>query len=148
VSRYDKYDPYNGGTRARLAADWPRADAIAGVPYGVGLDANGRVVKGAGVSGIIGVLILTQNAANPGDVHRAGDVVDIMDLGEIVEWKTTAGVAGVAATNYYATHTTGAIVVGTGGGGRTAPAGTSIIGHTVEGSRLKCRVPLNATAAA
>lgn len=148
MPRYDKYDPYNGGTRARLAADWPRADAIAGVPYGVGLDANGRVVKGAGNTGIIGVLILTQNAANAGIKWMAGDVVDVMDAGEILEWATTAGVAGVAATHYFANATTGAIVAGTGTGGRTAPSGTVLVGNTIEAGRLVCRVPKNQTAAA
>lgn len=148
MARYDKYDPYNGGTRARLAANWPRVDAITGVPYGVGLNASGQVVKGAGVTGIIGVLILTQNAANDGDVHRAGDVVDIMDAGDIVEWATTAGVAGVAGMHYWATATTGVIVVGSGAGGRTAPSGTVLIGHTIEAGRLLCRVAKNQTAAA
>lgn len=148
MPRYDKYDPYNGGTRARLAADWPRADAIAGVPYGVGLNASGLVVKGEGVTGIIGVLILTQNEANAGIKWTAGDVVDVMDLGDIVEWATTAGVAGVAASHYWANATTGAIVVGTGAGGRTAPSGGVLIGNTVEAGRLVCRVAKNVTAAA
>lgn len=148
MPRYDKYDPYNGGTRARLAADWPRADAIDGVPYGVGLNANGQVVKGAGVTGIVGVLILTQNEANTGNVHRAGDVVDIMDAGDIVEWATTAGVAGVAASHYWANATTGAIVIGGGAGGRTPVSGTVLIGHTIEAGRLLCRVAKNQAAAA
>lgn len=148
MSRYDKYDPYNGGTRARLAEDWPRADAIAGVPYGVGLNANGRVVKGAGVTGIIGVLILTQNEANTGIKWMAGDTVDIMDAGDILEWKTTAGVAGVAATHYWANATTGAIVVGGGAGGRTPVSGAVLIGNTIEAGRLLCRVAKNQAAAA
>lgn len=57
MARYDKYDPYSGGYRAFLAADWQAADI--GKPFIVGHDATGKIVKGAGTSGPKGVLVLT-----------------------------------------------------------------------------------------
>jgi hypothetical protein len=135
VPRYDKYEPFANGFRAQLAADWPRADAVGGVPYGVGLDASGKVVKGAGTSGIMGQLILVQNTQNTGIKWRAGDWVDVQTSGEAVEWATTAGVAGVAATNYYIVSATGAIVAG----GAAAATGQIYLGTTVEAERLIVR---------
>lgn len=112
MPRYDKYEPYASGFRAPLAADWPRADAVGGVAYGVGFDAAGKLVKGAGVTGILGVLVLTQASQLSTAKHLAGAWVDVMTSGEIVEWETTAGVAGVVGTNYYIVAATGAIVAG------------------------------------
>lgn len=130
MARYDKYDPMGGGFRAALAADWLTADL--NTVFGVGLDANGRVVKGAGNSGIVGVICLTK-------ARKAGEIVDVMKHGEVVE-ADIAGPAGatatgtVAGTSYSALTTTG--VVGT-----TAPDATHVhVGHTVEASRLVVRV--------
>lgn len=78
MARYDKYEPYAGGFRALLAADYDADDF--GKVVGVGLDANGRVVKGAGTSGLVGVLIINNK-------KYAGDVVDIMTDGEIVDFR-------------------------------------------------------------
>lgn len=140
MSRYDKYEPYANGFRAPLAADWPRADAIVGRAYGVGLNASGQIVKGAGVTGIMGVLVLTQAEQYSGNKHKAGAWVDVMTSGDIVEWATTADVAGVAGTNYYVTAATGAIVAGAA----AAVAGQVYLGTTVEvgtktGARLVVR---------
>ena len=119
MPRFDKYEPLGGGFRARLAAAWAAAD---GVPIAVGLDTTGKVVPGAGTTGILGVCILV--AVN----KNAGDVVDVMTDGEILEMTgfaagvpvtalTTTGVLGVVAED--ATHTR--------------------IGHTVEADRLVVR---------
>jgi len=118
VARYDKYDPISGGFRAALAADWLSADLEK--PIGVGLDTNGKVVKGAGNTGVIGVLCLTM-------LRYAGDIVDVMTEGEIVEVETLT-----AGTAYYA-------VVATGVLSNTATANKRV-GHTVEASRLVVRV--------
>jgi hypothetical protein len=75
VARFDKYEPHVGGFRARLAANWLLADVA--VLIAVGLDANGRVVKGAGNAGCLGVVAL-------GKVRQAGDQIDTMTFGEIV----------------------------------------------------------------
>lgn len=99
MPRYDKYDPKTGGFRAVLAADWLVADLER--VYGVGLDSSGRVVKGVGTTGVIGVLILTK-------ARKAGEIVDVMTSGEIVEFCDTVQVpgkdVGVAGKPYFA-HT-------------------------------------------
>lgn len=115
--RIDKYDGKAGGFRAPLAADW----AGSATAIGVGLDTNGRVVAGVGNTGIVGVLCKPSKA-------YAGDQVDIMTGGEIVEFGGTAG------TTYTAVTTTGVI-------GVTAADATHIkIGRTVEANRLIVRV--------
>lgn len=125
MARYDKYDSKLSGTRAFLAADWLATDLEKVV--GVGLNAAGQLVKGAGVSGIIGVLVLTR-------VIKAGrEPVDPMKRGEIVEFDTTgreraAFAAAVPGTKFYASATDGAVSA-------TATGGI-YIGHTVEKGRL------------
>lgn len=100
MARIDKYDPISGGFRAPILAAIAAAhDGAVGesdAPIAVGLDTSGRVVPGAGNTGVKGVLCLSSKAA-------AGDVVDTMTDGEIVEFGGTAG------TNYYADRTTGVI---------------------------------------
>lgn len=124
MARYDKYEPMSGGFRAPLAADWLEADL--NKVFGVGLDAQGRVVKGAGNTGVIGALVLTK-------VVRANKVVDVMNDGEIVEMDVNhAGI--VAGTNYYfdAAGALTAAAPGAGVGGVRA-------GWTVEATRLVVR---------
>jgi hypothetical protein len=113
IARIDKYDPVGGGFRAPLAA----AYAGAAAPVGVGLDVNGRVVVGAGNTGIKGVICIP-------DARNAGDIVDVMKDGELVDF------VGAAGTNYRVTDATGAIDAGAPGAGQT------YVGHTVEATRL------------
>lgn len=126
MARYDKYDPKAGGTRAPLAAAWAAEDV--GKPYAVGLNNSGQVVKGAGNSGIIGVLVLTK-------AYPAKTVVDPMINGHIVEWAPTAGEPGVdfgtPGTSYYADPATGEIVAAA-----DADPGFVFVGFTVHGRRL------------
>lgn len=126
MARYDKYDPVSGGFRAPLAADWAVADY--GTPFGVGLDATGRVVKGAGQTGVVGVLVVDGRVTAgvlKSEPKKAGDVVDVMTGGEIVE--CTGLVAGDA---YGAVAASGVL----------APtAGLPQVGHTVEATRLVVR---------
>lgn len=113
MARIDKYDPVGGGFRAPLAAAYTGT----ATPIGVGLDVNGRVVAGAGTSGIIGVLCKPDNAA-------AAAIVDVMKDGELVEF------AGAAGTAYTANTTTGAITT-------AAVSATQVkVGVTVEATRL------------
>lgn len=118
MARYDKFEPKAGGFRAPLAGDWNAVDMV----IGVGLDANGRVVPGAGNTGIVGVVCT-------GRTHSAGAIIDTMTDGDIVD----AGL--VAGTVYYASDVDGTL-------GDAAPAagvnGTRI-GHTVEADRLVVR---------
>jgi hypothetical protein len=117
MARIDKYEPVGGGFRAPLAADY----AGSAVPVGVGLDVQGRVVVGAGNTGIVGVLCVP-------DARKAGSIVDCMTDGELVEF------AGAAGTVYHVTDATGAIAAGAAGAGQTR------VGHTVEATRLIVRV--------
>lgn len=102
-----------------MAADLAKTST--GNPLGVGLNSSGQVVAGVGNTGIRGVLCTTRDM-------KAGDIVDVMTHGEIVEMVTvTAGVGVTALT------TTGVL-------GVTAPDATHIaVGHTVEATRLIVR---------
>lgn len=117
MARIDKYEPKGGGFRAPLAAQLTGQAA----PRAVSLDVNGRVVVGAGNTGIVGVLVLPVT-------KPANTVVDIMTDGEIVEF------AGAAGTVYRGVEATGVIEAGAAG------AGQARIGHTVEATRLVVRV--------
>ena len=79
MSRYDKYEPYSGGTRALLAEDFVDPKDF-NKAIGFGLNAAGLAVKGAGNSGIVGIVCL-------GEKFYAGDVIDIMTDGDIVDFK-------------------------------------------------------------
>lgn len=122
MARYDKYDPISGGFRAPLNADW--LDADVGKPFGVGLNSTGKVVKGAGQTGVRAVLVVDAKGL------KAGDVVDCMTQGEIVYSSGDVATALVAGTKYVANTTTGVLATATG----------TEIGYTVELSRLVVRV--------
>lgn len=136
MSRYDKYDPKVGGYRAQLAADWP-ANKVEHV-VGVGHNAQGQVVIGAGVTGVRGVVVLTK-------ARKAGEIIDVMTAGEIVEFgpsdagKVAGTDFGVAGTNYY-TATNGEVTA-------TSAAGKFFVGHTVSGQRLIVRFDASAMTA-
>lgn len=121
MSRYDKYDPKVGGFRAPLAADWLAADV--NELLGVGLNANGEVVKGAGASGLVGVMVLTK-------ARKAGEIVDVMTSGECVEFGFHEDEPTATAGTVYYAATTGLIST-TNTGAR--------VGHTVEADRLIVR---------
>jgi len=144
MARYDKYEPLSGGFRAHLASALTLTGGSIG-PVGVSLNASGLAVVGTGgQSGLVGVLVknasrgpVTQFQTDPSAGipnayapigAQAGDVVDIMTSGEIVDLDITAFPAG---TTMY-THADGSI-------NATATAGTKI-GYTVEAGRLVVRV--------
>jgi hypothetical protein len=137
--RYDKYDPISGGFRAKLAADLTfDTEGSSGVK-GVSLDANGRVVIGTGgQSGLVGVMVKNVplypslgsvaggvNAAVPIG-GKAGQVVDIMTSGEIVD------VPGLIAGNEVYVTPTGVLT--------TTATANFRVGFTVEASRLIVRL--------
>jgi hypothetical protein len=134
LSRYDKYDPISGGFRAPLAANFGYTNSQPDMAHtdlhrmkAVSLDANGRVVIGtAGNSGFVGVMIL-------GEPKAAGQAVDIMTSGEIVEFTLNSGAAAASGTVYTsnADGTYGTTAVG---------AANFKIGQTVEAGRLVVRV--------
>lgn len=137
MGRYDKYDPKVGGFRAPLAADFD-PDNLEKV-LGVGLDSNGRVVVGAGQTGVLGLLVLTK-------ARKAGEVIDVMTSGEITEFgpsdeNSVAGTDfGDPGTVYYS-DAEGIVT-------DTNAAGSLRVGHTVEGQRLIVRCEQTAVSAA
>ena len=134
MARYDKYDPITGGFRAAVAADY--ADADLGKIFGVGIDTNGKLVKGAGNTGVVGVLVVTSKPGRVGPTKEIA-VVDVMREGCITDFCPTDGNVGVdtgvAGTAYYANPTTGEI-------SSTAAAGAIYVGFTVEPGRLEVNV--------
>jgi hypothetical protein len=128
LSRWDKLEPHVGQFRAPLAAAY--TGVVANLEFGkliaVSLNASGQVVIGtAGATGFKGCIILNEAVA-------AGRQVDVVQLGEVVEFTTSAGAAAAAGTNY----TTNA----DGTYGTTAPGASNFkIGFTIEATRLILR---------
>lgn len=132
-ARYDQVEPHVGIVRAALAANLTFSAAGEFGPKGVSLDATGKVVIGtAGQSGLIGVLIknvpampaglaTTQTVVNNWMGGRAGDIVDVMTQGQIVDTTLPAGTKIYSAAN--------------GDLSGTANAGFQV-GYTVEAGRL------------
>lgn len=116
MARIDKTDSAIGVFRAPLNAAYTGAAAA----IGVGLNSSGRVVVGAGQTGIVGIICSPYDKA-------AGDVIDVMTAGELVEF------GGDPATVYTANTTTGVIT------DDAASATQTPIGFTVEGDRLVVR---------
>lgn len=133
MARYDQVEPHVGIVRAPLAAALTfDANGEFG-PKAVSLDANGRVVVGtAGQSGFAGVLVKNVPMVPAGRFTagqivnnwmggRAGDVVDIMTQGQILDTSLPAGSA------IYATPA---------GDLTTTATGNTKVGYTVEAGRL------------
>lgn len=125
MARIDKTESAIGVFRAPLAADYAGSET----PVAVGLDVNGRLVLGAGQSGIVGVLCRPpQNPQTPLLPYKAGLQVDVLTNGELTEF------AGVAGTKYTANTVTGVI-------SSAAASATQIpVGWTVEATRLVVRM--------
>lgn len=137
MARYDKYDPKDGGFRAPLNAAWNATSGPAGVSdlnrvIAVGLNGNGRVVKATTAAAAVGVVVVSA-------AKNAGEIVDIMTDGEIVELDANdiqGATAPTAGTKYYLDATASRLAA-------TAPgAGINgfYVGTTVEAGRLVVRV--------
>lgn len=133
MARIDKSNPINSTFRAHVAVNYPDADL--GKLFGVGLDSAGKVVKGAGVDGIVGVTVVTEK---PGVVGPLRDVsrIDVMYSGEVTDFGPTAGQPGVdfgeAGLAYYCDAA--------GNISKTWAAGSVYVGHCVEPDRLIVKV--------
>lgn len=97
MSRYDKVDPIAGGFRAKLAAAWTATSGPSSVTdlnriLVVGLNSSGQIVKAATVAAASGLLIVHAVPA------AAGDVMDVMTHGEIVEISGADMQSGTAPT--------------------------------------------------
>lgn len=124
MSRFDKYDPIDGGFRARLNAAIVSANA--GKIYAVSINTSGRVViGGTGLIDIRGLICATEAMA-------AGDAIDVMTDGDIADALTTGAAAFTAGALIYC-HTDGTVDA-------VATAGKAV-GFTVELDHLIVRVP-------
>lgn len=141
MSRYDKYDPKDGGFRAPLNAAWNATSGPGTAPsptasdlfkvIGVQLNGSGRLVKATSLAAAVGIVI----AHGP---KAAGEIVDVMTDGEVVELSADdiqGATAPTAGTKYYLDTTAGRLTA-------TAPAAGAIgfyVGTTVEATRLVVR---------
>lgn len=122
MSRIDKYDPFDGGFRARLAAALPATDA--GKLRAVSINTSGRVViGGAATTDLKGIIC-------PTEAMPAGAAIDVMTDGEMGSATETAGTAFTAGATVYG-HADGTV-------DDTATAGKAI-GFTVELDRVVVR---------
>lgn len=121
MPRFDKYGPFVGGFRAPLSVALLAADV--GKVWAVGLTA-GKVVKGAGTTGIIGVICAVRPMA-------INDPIDVMSSGEIGDFTLQSGAAAAAGTKYFGVAADGTF--------NTTASGT-LLGWTVEAGRLVVRV--------
>lgn len=142
MARYDKYNPVSGGFRAVLAADFAPGAANAADPLNPAnfnkvlpcfLDANGAIVApgAAPYSKFRGVYIVS------GPIKYAGDVLDVMTAGEVVDFDDGKYAGVVANQDWYADPLTGLLISVLG----TVTAGTNYyyVGSTVEAGRLVVR---------
>jgi len=114
MARVDKTESAVGVTRGILAADIVQADWNKPIP--VGINASGLVVKGAGQSGVIGVVVCDKTN------YKAGRPCDIFGNGsELV------GCANLVAGQKYYSDAAGVV--------STTATGT-YLGYTVEADRL------------
>jgi len=135
VSRIDKYGPLTGGFRAPLNAAWTATSGPAGVSdlnrvIVVALNGSGRIVKAATAAAAVGVVCLPS-------AKNAGDPVDVMTNGEIVELDANDLQTGspAAGTKYYFDATASRLAT-------TAPAASTnafYVGTTIEATRLVVR---------
>lgn len=122
MSRFDKYDPFDGGFRAKLNAAISAANA--GKIYAVSINTSGKVViGGAGLIDIRGLICATE-------AMDAGAAIDVMTDGEIADATETAGTAFTGGALVYA-HIDGTV-------DDTAASGKAM-GFTVEVDRLIVR---------
>lgn len=136
MSRVDKWNPEVGGFRAPLnvaltATSGPSSVTDLNRVICVALNGSGRVIKATTALSVVGVIVAHK-------VFAAGDIIDVMTSGEIVEMAAADLQTGspAAGTKYYFDATASRLTA-------TAPAaGTNAayIGTTVEAGRLVVRV--------
>jgi hypothetical protein len=118
-ARIDKTESSVGVVRGTLNIDIPQADW--NKLRAVGVNGSGKVVLGAGTSGVRGIAVFDRTN------YRAGQRCDIFKLGEFV--LTDADILA-AGTSYTANTTTGVIT-------SAAVSGTQVaVGYTHETDRF------------
>lgn len=139
ISRYDKYGPLVGGFRAGVNAAWTATSGPGSVTdlfrvTGVQLNANGRLVRATTALAACGIVVIHGAKA-------AGEIVDVMTGGEVVELDALdiqGGTAPTAGTAYYLDFTAGRLTATAPGAGINAFR----VGYTVESTRLVVRTGL------
>lgn len=110
ISRFDKYDPISGGFRAKLKVALTVTTALEKERvFGVSIEAaTGLLVLGGAATAIRGLIQVRESKA-------AGDVVDVMTSGEIVDqfFLNDGVTATVLGTAYYVDNVTGALTATT-----------------------------------
>lgn len=134
MARYDQVEPHVGIVRAPLAADLTVPAGGEFGPVACSIDANGRAVVGTeGQSGFAGVFVKNLPTKPAGRFSaaqninhwmgaRAGDIIDIMIQGQILDTGLPAG------SQIYAVPATGVLT--------TTATGNVRVGYTVEAGRL------------
>lgn len=117
--RWDKTEPHDT-IRGILESDWLAADV--GEIVGVGYNASGRLVKGAGQTGVIGVVIFSQ-------AYKAGRAVDVLKRGEAVGGVNIVPATPAVAGRSYSISATGTKTA-------TADGVRGTLGFTAEADRL------------
>lgn len=140
MSRFDKYDPRDGGFRAPLNAALTATSGPAAVTdlnrvLVVALNGSGRLIKATTAITAVGVIVATRAFA-------AAEMIDVMTDGEIVEidGSDIQGGAAPAAGTHLIFDATASRLAAIG-----APAaGTNVfrVGWTVEATRLIVRCGL------
>lgn len=136
MSRFDKYDPKDGGFRAPLNAAWTATSGPSSVTdlnriLVVALNGSGKIIKATTAAAAVGIVIVTKAMA-------AGEIVDVMTDGEVVELADVDLQSGSpAAGTKYILDTTASRLAAQG----TPAAGTNVfyVGTTVEAARLVVR---------
>lgn len=143
MARYDKYDPCSGGFRALLAADFDPGAATAGQPlnpanfnkpFGAALNASGALLAPAAntFDKFKGIFIYS------GPLGQAGDALDIMTHGEIVDFND-GKYAGVVANQDWAVSPATGLLTPLATLAPAAGVSYFYVGHTVEPGRLVVR---------
>jgi|SRR6185369_2732814 hypothetical protein len=136
--RFDKYNGFVGGFRAPLNAAMSSTANDVGKVQAVGVNTSGKLIIGsAAVTGIVGLVCPTK-------VMNAGDPIDVMVRGEIMDVVKTAGTAWTVGDIVYA-HADGTLDA-------VATAGVAV-GRILEGpkasglgARMLVTVPVATTA--
>jgi hypothetical protein len=117
ISRFDKYDPISGGFRGKLKVALTVTTALEKERvFGVSIEAaTGLLVLGGAATAIVGLIQVRESKA-------AGDVVDVMTSGEIVDqfFLNDGSTATVLGTAYYVDNVTGALTATTTSNKRVA----------------------------
>lgn len=127
MARYDKYEPMGGGFRVKLAADFITAADFDKI-WAVTVNTSGLAVLKAAVTAatLRGVVVIDHKM-------YAGDVIDVMTDGEIVEVNSPTTISSTPGIKLYALAADGSATV--------TAASNFEFGYTVEAERVIVRVP-------